>query len=134
MARAARWGVEHLGRAGLCSDRRAPDDGRKGAADPQLLLDLRQPDAAVVQDKGGDENFLLYGVNVATGEERLLTPFENTRVGVVAVSNRIHDRILVGLNNRDPRWHDVHSLDLATGKLPRCFAPTAMPGSSPTRT
>lgn len=70
-----------------------------------------------VQDKGGDENFLLYGVNVATGEERLLTPFENTRVGVIAVSNRIHDRILVGLNNRDPRWHDVHSLDLNTGKL-----------------
>ncbi|MBC7685241.1 MAG: S9 family peptidase, partial [Bdellovibrionales bacterium] len=27
------------------------------------------------------------------------------------------DRILVGVNNRDPKWHDIHSLDLATGKL-----------------
>src|SRR3712207_9554675 len=25
--------------------------------------------------------------------------------------------ILVGVNNRDPKWHDVHSLDLKTGKL-----------------
>src|SRR3990167_1387162 len=32
-----------------------------------------------IQDKIGDENFLLYGINVSSGEERLLTPFENTR-------------------------------------------------------
>src|SRR5215207_6899813 len=29
-----------------------------------------------VNDKGGDENFLLYGVDVATGKESKLTPFE----------------------------------------------------------
>ena len=70
-----------------------------------------------VNDKGGDENFLLYGVNVVTGAERTLTPFEKTRVQVVGVSPLIPGRILVGLNNRDAKWHDVHSLDLATGKL-----------------
>ena len=70
-----------------------------------------------VNDKGGDENFLLYGVNVATGEERKLTPFEKTRVQVLGVSPLVPGRILVGLNNRDAKWHDVHSLDLATGKL-----------------
>ncbi|NJC33700.1 dipeptidyl aminopeptidase/acylaminoacyl peptidase [Sphingomonas jejuensis] len=70
-----------------------------------------------VQDKGGDENFLLYAINVQTGEETNLTPFERTRVMVVGTSNTIKDRILVGLNNRDPRWHDVHSLDLNTGRL-----------------
>ncbi len=70
-----------------------------------------------IQDKGGDENFLLYAVNVVTGLERNLTPFEKTRVRVVGTSRIVPDRILVGLNNRDPRWHDVYSLDLATGKL-----------------
>ncbi|WP_414900792.1 S9 family peptidase [Sphingomonas flavalba] len=70
-----------------------------------------------VQDKGGDENFLLYGVDVATGAETCLTPFDNTRAMVVGTSHRIRDRILVGLNNRDARWHDVHSLDLTTGTL-----------------
>ena len=46
-----------------------------------------------------------------------LTPFEKTRVQIVGISPRVTDRILVGLNNRDAKWHDVHSLDLATGKL-----------------
>lgn len=74
-----------------------------------------------INDKGGDENFLLYGVDVKTGAQRSLTPFEKTRVQVLNISNQVKDRILVGLNNRDPRWHDVHSLDLATGKLTPVF-------------
>jgi dipeptidyl aminopeptidase/acylaminoacyl peptidase len=70
-----------------------------------------------VQDKGGDENYLLYGVDVASGAERTLTPFENTRVELIGTSNRIKDKVLVGVNNRDPRFHDVHMLDLNSGEL-----------------
>ncbi|HEV2080379.1 MAG TPA: S9 family peptidase [Allosphingosinicella sp.] len=70
-----------------------------------------------INDKGGDENFLLYGVDVVSGAQRTLTPFEKTRVQIVGNSPLVKDRILVGINNRDPKWHDVHSLDLATGKL-----------------
>ena len=70
-----------------------------------------------VQDKGGDENFLLYGVNVETGEETTLTPFEDTRVQIIGASTTIKDAILVSLNNRDPRFHDVYRLDLSSGEL-----------------
>jgi len=70
-----------------------------------------------INDKGGDENFLLYGVDVATGTQTTLTPFEKSRAQVLGVSRLVKDRILVGLNNRDPRWHDVYSLDLKTGQL-----------------
>lgn len=70
-----------------------------------------------IQDKDGDENFLLYAIDVATGSERTLTPFQKTRVLLIGASPLVKDRLLLGLNNRDPRWHDVHSLDLRTGKL-----------------
>ena len=70
-----------------------------------------------VQDKAGDENFLLYGVDIDSGQERTLTPFENTRVQIVGASTLQKDKLLVGLNNRDARFHDVHSLDLNTGEL-----------------
>ncbi|USX15254.1 S9 family peptidase [Oxalobacteraceae bacterium OTU3CAMAD1] len=70
-----------------------------------------------IQDKGGDENFLLYGVDVVSGKQTSLTPFEKTRVRPIAYSNKVKDRVLIGLNNRDARWHDVYSLELATGKL-----------------
>ncbi|WP_199798099.1 S9 family peptidase [Tsuneonella amylolytica] len=69
-----------------------------------------------IQDKGGDENFLLYGVDVATGAETTLTPFEKTRVQLIGGSTTQKDKLLVGLNNRDARFHDVHLLDLDTGK------------------
>jgi dipeptidyl aminopeptidase/acylaminoacyl peptidase len=70
-----------------------------------------------VNDSGGDENFKLYAVNPATGAERTLTPFDKTRVELIGTSRKVRDRILIGLNNRDPKWHDVYSLDLASGKL-----------------
>ena len=79
-----------------------------------------RPDSAMIlflNDKGGDENDLLYRVDVATGTVRLLTPFENTRVSYWATSHLVKDRMLVGLNNRDARWNDVYSLALATGEL-----------------
>ncbi|MEC4591786.1 S9 family peptidase [Nitrospirillum amazonense] len=74
-----------------------------------------------VNDKGGDENFVLYGVTVATGAQRTLTPQEKTRVDIIGTSHHIKDRILVGLNNRDPKWFDVYSLDLAKGTLSLVF-------------
>ena len=70
-----------------------------------------------INDAGGDENFLLYGVDTSTAAVRALTPFKKTRVQIVQVSPDVPDRILVGVNNRDPKWHDIYSLDLASGKL-----------------
>lgn len=74
-----------------------------------------------IQDKAGDENFLLYQVNIASGEERTLTPFENTRARVIGGSHHIRDKLLVGLNNRDARYHDVYLLNLTTGALDLVF-------------
>ena len=70
-----------------------------------------------VQDKGGDENYLLYGVDLETRETRNFTPFEDVLVTVAGMSPEVDDAILIGLNDRDPRWHDVHRLDLETGEI-----------------
>jgi len=74
-----------------------------------------------IQDKAGDENFLLYRVDVASGEETTLTPFENTRVQMIGGSHKHKDKVLVGLNNRDPSAFDVHLLDVNTGELTEVF-------------
>ncbi len=70
-----------------------------------------------LQDTGGDENFLLHAVDVESGVTRNLTPFENTTVEVTHISPDHPDTILIGLNNRDERFHDVHRLTLSTGEL-----------------
>ncbi len=99
-----------------------PDQARAitGSTDRPIRQYFWAPDGKsvlYVQDKGGDENFLLYGVNVETGAETTLTPFEDTRVQIIGASTTIKDAILVSLNNRDPRFHDVYRLDLGSGEL-----------------
>jgi dipeptidyl aminopeptidase/acylaminoacyl peptidase len=70
-----------------------------------------------VKDKAGDENFHLYGVDVASGKLQDFTPFEKVRARVVGGSLSRPDEMLVGVNNRDPRWHDVYLLNLKSGEL-----------------
>ena len=77
-----------------------------------------------VQDKGGDENFLLYGVDPKTGNETSYTPFENTRVIFLASDDDIPGKQIIGINNRDPRWHDVYQLDIESGELTLVFENT----------
>ncbi len=90
------------------------------ATDRPIRSHFWSPDSksvGYIQDKGGDENFLLYKIDVATGEETTLTPFENTRVEIVGASETIRDKLLISVNNRNPQFHDVHLLDLNTGEL-----------------
>ncbi|MGH6658183.1 MAG: alpha/beta fold hydrolase, partial [Sphingomicrobium sp.] len=68
-------------------------------------------------DVGGDETFLLFRVDPSTGETKKLTDFQKTRVYILGSSQARPDEWAIGLNNRDAKWHDVHSLNLNTGKL-----------------
>ena len=70
-----------------------------------------------INDRGGDQNFLLYGVSPEGGELKKYTPFEKTRVVQVRTSLKHPDEILIGVNNRRQQYHDVHRLNLATGEL-----------------
>ncbi|MXO74598.1 prolyl oligopeptidase family serine peptidase [Altererythrobacter aerius] len=90
------------------------------ATDRPIRQYFWSPDSSQVlyiQDKGGDENWLLYGIDVLSGKETALTPFEKTTVQLVGASTVKKDKLLIGLNNRDARYHDVWLLDLKTGKL-----------------
>jgi dipeptidyl aminopeptidase/acylaminoacyl peptidase len=70
-----------------------------------------------LQDKGGDENWRVYSVNLETNETKDLTPFEKTQAQVQQVSEKFPDEILVALNNRDPQYHDVHRVNIVTGAM-----------------
>jgi len=70
-----------------------------------------------VQDEGGDENWRLHDVDLETGVERDLTPFDDVQARVEDTDKRFPNEILVGLNRDNPQLHDVYRLDLTTGEL-----------------
>jgi len=88
-----------------------------------------------LQDEGGDENWRIYSVDLATGKKTDLTPFDSIpgengqpvklpngkllrpTAQIESVSHRTPDEILIGLNNRDAQFHDLHRLNIRTGKL-----------------
>ena len=74
---------------------------------PDTLLYLR--------DTGGDEDFHLYAVDLASNQTRDLTPFPKTTASLAGISHTQPDSILVGMNDRDPAWHDLYRVDLASG-------------------
>jgi dipeptidyl aminopeptidase/acylaminoacyl peptidase len=74
------------------------------------------------QDTGGNENFQLFATDVASGRTRDLTGNPKVRTEVFGSSYRKPGRILVGINDRDPRFHDVFEVDVATGERHRVFA------------
>jgi dipeptidyl aminopeptidase/acylaminoacyl peptidase len=68
-----------------------------------------------IQDKNGDENFHLYAANVVTKETKDLTPIKGVRAEIQEVSEKFPNEVLVGLNDRDQRYHDIWRVNIATG-------------------
>ncbi len=69
-----------------------------------------------LKDENGDENFRLHAVEAETGETRDLTPLSQVAAQVLLNSPDLPGRILIGLNDRDPRRHDVWSVEPASGE------------------
>ena len=69
-----------------------------------------------IQDKGGDENWRIYGVNLETGEVTDYTPIEKVNARIESLSPRTPEKVVIALNDRNEQVHDLHILDLKTGE------------------
>ncbi|MBI4462785.1 MAG: S9 family peptidase, partial [Acidobacteria bacterium] len=70
-----------------------------------------------MQDFEGDENWHLYQANLKTKLTRDLTPFQGIQARPHDPDPDFPDQILVEINARDRRLHDVHRIDLKTGAV-----------------
>lgn len=75
-----------------------------------------------VKDNDGDENFNVYAVNPAEAAEgkipatRNLTDAKKVRAFIYNTPESDADAIYVGLNDRDPAWHDLYKVKISTGE------------------
>ncbi len=67
------------------------------------------------QDTGGDENWNVYSTDIVGGETTNVTPLKGVAAQIEGVSEKFPDEIIVGLNDRDKRLHDLYRINIKTG-------------------
>jgi dipeptidyl aminopeptidase/acylaminoacyl peptidase len=70
-----------------------------------------------LQDSNGDENWRIYSVNLSSGKILDLTPFKGVRAEIRALSPKHAQEVIIGLNKRDPEYHDLYRLNIETGNM-----------------
>jgi dipeptidyl aminopeptidase/acylaminoacyl peptidase len=76
------------------------------------------------QDAGGDENFNVYAIDPKLPADaksgvpptRALTNLKGVRTEIFAVPKAKPDILYIGLNDRDPKWHDLYELSISSGE------------------
>lgn len=69
------------------------------------------------QDVGGNENWNLYLVDLQTRETVNVTPYPEATARVEAYDKRHPNDLIVGLNTRDEKVHDLFRIDLRTREI-----------------
>lgn len=72
-----------------------------------------------VRDNDGDENMNIFAIDPSAGklpEARNLTPMKDITATIQMVSKKSPNILYVGLNHIDKKWHDLHRLDISSGK------------------
>ncbi len=88
------------------------------------------PDRIVYsQDKGGDENYHLFGVNLDGSGNEELTPFDNVRVGILATLKEDEDHVIVQMNKDNPAQEEPYKLNIKTGAIEKLY--TVKEGDNP---
>lgn len=70
-----------------------------------------------VRDRGGDENFRLYGVDRDGSNPVDLTPFDGVKCAIVDDLEEDDDHVLFQMNRRNPEVFDVYRLNVHTGDM-----------------
>lgn len=70
-----------------------------------------------LRDNAGDENYHFFSVNIESGMNRDLTPFEGVRANLVDKLEDFDSEILIEMNKRNSEVFDVYRLNIETGEM-----------------
>ena len=92
----------------LTQQRSRPQRGAWWTPDGRYLISSR--------DTQGDENTVVVRIDPKTGDSVDLTPASGVKALYAAADRDVPNQIVVGLNDRDPRYHDLYVLEVDSGK------------------
>jgi dipeptidyl aminopeptidase/acylaminoacyl peptidase len=74
-----------------------------------------------VMDKGGDENYHLYAVDLDGKNNKDLTPFDDVRVSILDNLEEQKDHMIIDMNKNNPEIFEPYKVNITTGKLEQLY-------------
>jgi dipeptidyl aminopeptidase/acylaminoacyl peptidase len=79
-----------------------------------------------MMDKGGNENYRIYAVNIDGTNNVDLTPYEDVRAGIINILKDQKDYVIITLNKNNKQVFDPYKLNIVTGEIVQLFENTDM--------
>jgi len=68
------------------------------------------------QDIGGDENWRVYSADISSGKNEEIVAIDGVQARIESVSHKRPNDVVVAMNDRDKKNHDLYLVDLKTNK------------------
>lgn len=74
-----------------------------------------------VQDKGGNENYHIFSINIDGSNTKELTPYEGVRVDILKFLKEQPNVIIVQMNKENPQVSEPYKINIETGEVTKLF-------------
>lgn len=74
-----------------------------------------------MQDKGGNENYHVFGVDIDGSNKKELTPFDGVKANIIANLKEDLDHVVVQMNKDNPQQEEPYKLNINTGELTKLY-------------
>ncbi|MEM7110555.1 MAG: S9 family peptidase, partial [Bacteroidota bacterium] len=77
-----------------------------------------------VMDKGGNEDYHLFAVDVDGSNEKELTPYEGVRVEILALLKEDKDHMIISMNKNNAQVFDPYKINIVSGEIEQLYENT----------
>ncbi|MEM9894949.1 MAG: S9 family peptidase [Bacteroidota bacterium] len=77
-----------------------------------------------IMDKGGNEDYHLFAVDVDGTNEKELTPYEGVKVNILAMLKEDKDHMIISMNKNNPQVFDPYKINIISGEIEQLYENT----------
>lgn len=77
-----------------------------------------------VMDKGGNEDYHLFAVDVDGANEKELTPYDGVKVNILALIKEDKDHMIISMNKNNPQVFDPYKINIISGEIEQLYENT----------
>ncbi|TXG39800.1 S9 family peptidase [Seonamhaeicola maritimus] len=74
-----------------------------------------------IMDKGGNEDYHLFAVNVDGTNQKELTPFDGVKVNILNGLKEDKDHMIISMNQNNPQIFEPYKINIETGELKQLY-------------